>query len=69
MSATDPSPTPQIDTRGVPTHECFTCGGRLFRIVASFEDYDIALWGLDGECASCGAPATVPCPVDDPFHN
>jgi hypothetical protein len=55
-----------IDFRGIPTHECPVCQCRLFRIYASFEDYDIALWGVDAECAECGALVTVPCPVDDP---
>jgi hypothetical protein len=39
----------------------------MFRVYASFEDYDIALWLVDAECADCGAKVTVPCPVDDPM--
>jgi hypothetical protein len=35
-----------------------------FFIRAVFEDYAIALYGLDGECVSCGALVTVPCEVD-----
>jgi hypothetical protein len=60
---------PDIDTRGVPSHECFNCGSRMFRVVAAFEDFDIAMWGLDAECFACGLPATVPCPIDDPELN
>lgn len=60
---------PTIDTRGIPTHQCLNCGGNQFKIMASFEDYDIAMWGLDGECFDCGAPVTVPCPVDSPDYS
>jgi len=44
------------------------CQSRLFKVYAMFEDYDIALWGVDAECAECGAEVTVPCPVDDPSY-
>ncbi len=59
--------TPTIDQRGMPTHACLVCGSTLFRIYATFEDYDISGWLLDGECAHCTSPVTVPCPVDDPL--
>ncbi len=55
-----------IDTRGLPSHECVNCGSNMFLIVASFEDYEISMWGLDAHCANCDAPVTVPCPVDRP---
>jgi hypothetical protein len=42
------------------------CGSNIFVIRASFEDYEIAAWFLEGECAGCGCPVTVPCPADDP---
>jgi len=61
--------TPRINQRGVPTHECFNCGGRLFTIQASFENYDISGWLLDAECAYCHSPLTVPCPVDNPEYD
>lgn len=60
------SDTSHINTRGIPTHQCLNCGGNQFRVMAAFEDYDIAMWGLDGECFVCDSPVTVPCPVDDP---
>lgn len=56
-----------INFRGIPTHECPVCQSRLFRVYASFEDYDIALWLVDAVCADCGAEVTVPCPVDNPM--
>lgn len=57
-----------IDFRGIPTHECPVCQCALFKIYASFADYDIALWGVEGECAECGTKVTVPCPVDSPEY-
>ena len=55
-----------IDTRGIPSHACLNCGGETFKVLATFEDYDIATWSTDGYCYQCGAAVTVPCPVDDP---
>jgi hypothetical protein len=54
---------PGLDLRGIPTHEC-VCGCNVFLIRAGFEDYDIAFWFTDAHCADCGAPVTVPTPVD-----
>jgi hypothetical protein len=59
--------TGTIDQRGIPTHACLVCGSTLFQIHATFEDYDISGWLLDGTCANCASPVTVPCPVDDPL--
>ena len=36
--------------------------------MASFEDYDIAMWGTEAECYECGTRVTVPCPVDSPEY-
>jgi C4-type Zn-finger protein len=58
-----------IDFRGIPTHECPICESRLFKIVASFDEYNIALWLTEGECANCGLKLTVPTPVDDPNYS
>jgi hypothetical protein len=64
--AAEPGSAVLIDQRGIPTHECLCCGSNIFIIRASFEDYEIAAWFLEGECAGCGCPVTVPCPADDP---
>jgi hypothetical protein len=56
-----------VDQRGIPTHACLNCGCNIFVVHASFEEYDIAGWYLDGTCSCCGSPLTVPCPVDSPF--
>ena len=49
--------------RGLPTHAC-PCGEKVFRILATFDDYEISMYGLDAECNSCGALLTAPCEVD-----
>lgn len=55
---------PLIDQRGIPSHACVACGGNVLVVRAVFEDFDIAAWFLDAECACCGAPMTAPCPSD-----
>lgn len=52
-----------MDLRGNPTHEC-VCGSRMFYVKAAFEDYEIATYFLDMQCAECGNLATAPTPVD-----
>lgn len=54
----------EIDTRGIPSHECLNCGCDTFKVLARFDGFDIAWWSLSGYCAGCGAPVTVPCPAD-----
>ena len=39
-----------IDFRGIPTHECHVCQSRTFKVMAAFENYDIAMWGTEAEC-------------------
>jgi len=55
-----------LDTRGIPSHECLNCGSATFKILAKFTDYEPSWWALNGYCAQCEAPVTVPCPTDDP---
>jgi hypothetical protein len=63
--AAEPAP-PLIDQRGIPTHTCLVCGCGVFLVRAMFEDYELSGYFLDAECAACGSPLTVPCPVDRP---
>lgn len=54
------------DLRGLgPLHVC-PCGSQVFNVMASFEDYDLTWYFLDGTCVNCGNLVTVPCPVDKP---
>lgn len=48
-----------------PTHVC-SCGCEVFNIMATFEDYEIVWYFLDGTCVNCGNIVKVPCPADDP---
>ena len=57
-----------MDCRGIPTHACPACGHTFFRIVARFEDYELAFYTTAGECDNCGALVTVPTPVDEPGY-
>ena len=58
-----------LDTRGIPSHECINCGSDTFKILAKFEDYEIAWYTTSGYCAACGAAVTVPTLLDDPTRN
>jgi hypothetical protein len=58
---------PSYDLTGIVTHECM-CGSNLWHIVATFEDYDIAMYFEDMQCVACGSRAQAPCPLDDPCH-
>ena len=52
-----------MDLRGSPTHEC-VCGSNQFYIKAVFDNYEIAQYFLDMQCANCGNLLTAPTPVD-----
>jgi hypothetical protein len=52
-----------IDQRGIPTHQC-VCGTDTFKVLVKFEEGEIVWWTLNGYCAECEAPVTVPCPID-----
>jgi hypothetical protein len=52
-----------IDLRGTPTHEC-VCGCNIWNVKVIFDQYQIATYFLDMECANCGSLATAPTPVD-----
>ena len=52
-----------IDLRGTPTHIC-VCGNEIFNLKVVFENFEIATYFLDMECAKCGSLATAPTPMD-----
>lgn len=52
-----------MDLRGTPTHVC-PCGCNIWNIKAIFDNFEIATYFLDMECAKCGSLATAPTPVD-----
>lgn len=55
-----------MDASGVPTAGCPMCGEQWLKVPMIFDDdtYDVAGWGLEGECYSCGTRVTVCTPVD-----
>lgn len=52
-----------MDLRGTPTHVC-PCGCNIFNVKVIFDNFEIATYFLDMECANCGSLATAPTPVD-----
>jgi len=52
-----------IDLRGAPTHQC-VCGCNIWNLKAIFDNFEIATYFIDMECANCGSLATAPTPVD-----
>lgn len=56
---------PGINARGIPTRICVSCGSDLFTIQVIFDDnYEVALYLLDCECAMCHTKLTAPTPLD-----
>lgn len=52
-----------MDLRGTPTHVC-VCGSQIWNVKAVFDNFEIAQYFIDMECASCGSIATAPTPID-----
>ena len=52
-----------MDLRGSPAHQC-VCGSNQFYVRAVFDNYEIAQYFLDMQCANCGNLLTAPTPVD-----
>jgi hypothetical protein len=52
-----------MDVRGTPTHVC-PCGCNIWNVKVIFDDFEIATYFLDMECANCGSLATAPTPID-----
>jgi len=49
-------------------HECPICESDVWIIKANFDDYELAAYFLDMECASCGTFAKAPTPLDRPNY-
>jgi hypothetical protein len=58
--------TSEIDQRGIPTHQCFNCGGEWFKVYCRFEDYEIAQYIIEATCVGCDSDVTAPTLVDSP---
>jgi hypothetical protein len=58
-----------LDARGIPTPECPNCGSWLLNLTVNFdEEYNIASYLLDAECAMCHTKITAPTPIDHPDY-
>ena len=57
--------TEKLDARGIPTAECPSCESTIFTAQISFdEDYNLAGYLLNAECAFCKTLVTLPTPLD-----
>jgi len=61
-----PDYTGTMDYAEVICHECPKCESNLWNLKVSFEDYKIATYLLEMECAICGSYATAPTLLDKP---
>lgn len=57
-----------IDYRGIPSPECPACGEQRFItwIIVNPDDYEIAMYGLNGQCFRCKTKYTIGTPIDSP---
>jgi hypothetical protein len=55
---------------GIPTSACPLCGDKWLLVPVVFDDesYDIAGYGTDAMCYSCGVAITAPTPLDHPDY-
>lgn len=56
-----------MDLSDMVLHTC-VCGSNLFRVVVSFEDYEIATYCTDMECLECQTRCKAPTPLDNPDY-
>ena len=50
---------------GVTTHVC-VCNGELWKVLVTFEDYEVATYSTEMYCDGCGAKALAPTLLDKP---
>lgn len=57
----------KIDTRGIASRVCFNCGGDTFKVLIRLdpESFEIGWYTLNGYCASCEAPVSIPAPKSE----
>jgi hypothetical protein len=63
ITSLKPDYSQSMDMRGTPTHVC-PCGSDIWHLKVVFDNFEIATYFLDMECANCGSLATAPTPVD-----
>lgn len=52
---------------GMVTHQCF-CGGVTFKVLVTFQNYEIATYSTDMYCEGCGSRHRSPTLVDKPME-
>ena len=55
-----------MDYENEVLHECPVCESNIWNVKVCFEDYEIATYFMDMECAVCGTYAKAPTPLDKP---
>jgi hypothetical protein len=58
-----PDYTGNMDHADEVRHVC-DCGSFVWNIKASFDDFELATYFTDMECAACGSYAKAPTPLD-----
>lgn len=53
---------------GMVTHVC-VCGCDTWKILASFDDYEISTYSVEMYCVSCGNKAIAPTLLDHPDYS
>lgn len=61
-----PDYTGNMDHENEIHHECPVCESNLWNLKVQFEDYEIASYLLQMECAICGSYALAPTLADKP---
>ena len=61
-------PNTGLDMHDTIMHTC-VCGSNLWRVVVSFDNYEIATYATDMECLECGTRAKAPTPIDHPEYD
>lgn len=56
-----------MDLGDTIVHVC-PCGNNVFKVFATFGDYEMETYSTDGECIECGTRFKVPTPVDHPEY-
>lgn len=55
-----------MDYENEVLHECPICNSNVWNVKCVFNDYELATYMIDMECASCGTYAKAPTPLDRP---
>lgn len=63
-----PSLDHAMDLSDTIMHTC-VCGSDMWKVIVTFEDYEISTYFLDMECFSCGTRAKAPTPIDREDYN